>query len=170
MFQLQLRHNFDSALPPSCHLRPFACHWSQFLTGFGACMLTSCQRKPNEHLCSTCASSFNWAHRAVNDPIGQTTASFPSGLHSIHLPLKHSWTLKRSCNNLLHFTKDLIQCFPSGTNCQHSTDYSNWSISYSQRRRHVTILPSSYLVSESLFYSPSALLFGFLKFSHRVVA
>lgn len=111
MFQLQLRHSFDSALPPSCHLWPFVCHWSQFLSAFGACTLNSCQRKPSEHLCSTCASSFNWAHRAVNDPMGQATASFPSGLHSTHLPLKHSWTLKRSCNNLLHFTKDLDQCF-----------------------------------------------------------
>lgn len=161
---LQLRHSLDSALPPSCHLRPFACHWSQFLSGFGACMQNSCQRKQNEHLCSTCASSFNWVHRAVNDPIGQTTVRFLLGLHSSHLPLKHSWTLKRSCDNLLHFTKDLVQCFhlapTSSTPLTIPTDLS------AIPEDNDTFYNFPYLLSGLwiLFYSPSPLLFVFSNF------
>lgn len=133
--------------------------------------MNSCASHVLQHLmgAQTCESTY-----------GPNYCKIPPRVPDTHLPVKCSWTLKRSCDNLEQFTfcKGPSAVFPSGTNCQPSTDYSNWSISYSFQRRHILtfsqLLPglrfAAICLSESFssFYSPSPLLFNFFKFSQHV--
>lgn len=176
MLQLQLKHSFDSALPPSCQLSPFVCHCSQFLSAFGVCMLNSFQRKLNEQLCATCTSAFKghtvlWTHLPgylLQDP--------HQCLPNTHLPLKHSWTLKKSRDNVGQFTF-----------CKGPRAVLHWAPTASPllifqltcklflpKKTHFIPLPSFYLVYILLPYpllnSFSSLLFHFFKSFHMLAA